>query len=137
MYNTNPPFGISLMVIAMMFNATKDGITKMLAASYTPLTILLIPFLSFYWVAPKMEDITILIGFTSLATIGQILMVGSFSFAAATIIAPFVYTQIIWATSVGFFTVWCLAGSMELDRIVSVAVAGFYIAIREIKLKEG
>jgi len=108
-----------------MFNATKDGITKMLAASYTPLTILPIPFLSFYWVAPKMKKIIILIGFTSLATIGQILMVGSFSFAAATIIAPFVYTQIIWATSVGFFTAWRLAGSMELDRYCYCRRGGF------------
>ena len=32
------------MIAAMMFNATKDGIAKMLAASYTPLTILLIQF---------------------------------------------------------------------------------------------
>jgi len=28
MHNTNLPFGISLMVAAMMFNATKDGIAK-------------------------------------------------------------------------------------------------------------
>ena len=137
MYNTNPPFGISLMVIAMMFNATKDGITKMLAVSYTPLTILPIPFLSFYWVAPKMKKIIILIGFTSLATIGQILMVGSFSFAAATIIAPFVYTQIIWATSVGFVLFGVLPNQWSWIGIVIVAVTGVYIAIREIKLKEG
>jgi drug/metabolite transporter (DMT)-like permease len=137
MYNTNPPFGIFLIVIAMMFNATKDSITKMLATSYTPLTILLIPFLSFYWVAPKMEDITILIGFTSLATIGQILMVGSFSFAAATIIAPFVYTQIIWATSVGFVLFGVLPNQWSWIGIVIVAVTGVYIAISEIKLKEG
>jgi len=120
-----------------MFNATKDSITKMLATSYTPLTILLIPFLSFYWVAPKMEDITILIGFTSLATIGQILMVGSFSFAAATIIAPFVYTQIIWATSVGFVLFGVLPNQWSWIGIVIVAVTGVYIAISEIKLKEG
>ncbi len=44
MYNTNPPFGISLMIAAMMFNATKDGIAKMLVASYTSLTILFIQF---------------------------------------------------------------------------------------------
>ena len=44
MHHTNPPFGISLMIAAMMFNATKDGIAKMLAASYTPLTILFIQF---------------------------------------------------------------------------------------------
>ncbi|MDP7601229.1 MAG: hypothetical protein QF605_07570 [Rhodospirillales bacterium] len=44
MHNTNPPFGISLMIAAMMFNATKDGIAKMLAASCTPLTILFIQF---------------------------------------------------------------------------------------------
>ena len=137
MYNTNPPFGIFLIVIAMMFNATKDSITKMLATSYTPLTILLIPFLSFYWVAPKMEDITILIGFTSLATIGQILMVGSFSFAATTIIAPFVYTQIIWATSVGFVLFGVLPNQWSWIGIVIVAVTGVYIAISEIKLKEG
>ncbi|MDP7101153.1 MAG: hypothetical protein QF503_08380 [Rhodospirillales bacterium] len=44
MHHTNPPFGISLMIAAMMFNATKDGIAKMLVASYTSLTILFIQF---------------------------------------------------------------------------------------------
>tara|TARA_B100000315_G_C14567553_1_gene583757 strand:- start:1307 stop:2173 length:867 start_codon:yes stop_codon:yes gene_type:complete len=287
MHNSNPPFGISLMVAAMMFNATKDGIAKMLAASYTPLTILLIqfavtslilapmvihkngvralipdkwfgqilrsafvtigvglyywainfihiadatamvfvapliitalspwvlgeplgsrrtiaviigfigvlfilrptmegdrtgyfislgsgvflalfymanrkladttpilasafytsfigvilliPFLSFYWVAPKMDDVVILFGFASLATIGQILMVGSFSFAAASIIAPFVYTQIIWATTVGFVLFGALPDQWSWVGIAIVAVAGVYIAIREIKIEE-
>ena len=98
--------------------------------------ILLLPFLALYWVPPKMDDLALLAGFTSLATIGQILMVGAFSFAGASIISPFLYTQIIWATTVGYILFETLPDQWGWVGIAIVASAGVYIAIREIKLKE-
>jgi len=59
--------------------------------------IILSPLLLIFWNAPGISDFWILFGFTTLATLGQIFIIGAFSFAAANIIAPFVYTQIIWA----------------------------------------
>ena len=99
--------------------------------------ILLLPLLSLYWITPKLDDIILFVGFTSFATTGQILMVAAFSFAAANVIAPFVYTQIIWATTVGYFLFGAFPDKWGWVGIAIVATAGIYIAIREIKLKGG
>jgi len=63
-------------------------------------------------------------------------MVGAFSFAGASIISPFLYTQIIWATTVGYILFETLPDQWGWVGIAIVASAGVYIAIREIKLKE-
>jgi hypothetical protein len=42
----NPLLGISLMVAAMAVNSSKDGIAKLLASNYSPLTILFIQFVT-------------------------------------------------------------------------------------------
>jgi len=123
-----------------MANRKLAGSTPILASAfYTSFfgVILLLPFLSLYWVEPKMEDLTILLTFSSLATIGQIFMVAAFSFAAANIIAPFVYSQIIWATTVGYILFGAIPDQWSWVGIAIVGVAGVYIAVREIKLKEG
>ena len=46
MQKTAPVLGISLMVAAMAVNSAKDGIAKLLASSYSPLTILFIQFIA-------------------------------------------------------------------------------------------
>jgi drug/metabolite transporter (DMT)-like permease len=122
-----------------MANRKLAGTTPILASTfYTSFigVLLLLPLLSFYWVTPKIDDIELLLGFTTLATLGQIFMVASFSFAAANVIAPFVYTQIIWATTVGYYLFGALPDTWGWVGIAIVAAAGVYIAIREIKLKE-
>ncbi len=123
-----------------MANRKLANTTPILASTfYTSFIgiILLLPLLSFYWVTPKVDDVTLLLGFTSLATLGQIFMVASFSFAAANVIAPFVYTQIIWATTVGYILFDTVPDQWSWTGIAIVAMAGVYIAIREIKLKGG
>jgi drug/metabolite transporter (DMT)-like permease len=98
--------------------------------------LLILPLLSTYWTMPKFDDITIFLGFTTLATLGQIFMVSAFSFAAASVIAPFVYTQIVWATIVGYFLFGVFPDQGAWLGIAIVASAGVYIAVREIKHKK-
>jgi len=130
--------GVFLAAFYMANRKLADKTPILSSAFYTSFIgmILLVPFLSFYWVMPETDDAAILFGFATLATVGQILMVGSFSFAAANIIAPFVYTQIIWATIVGFILFGALPDQWSWLGIAIVAAAGVYIAIREIKIKE-
>jgi drug/metabolite transporter (DMT)-like permease len=96
--------------------------------------LLILPLLSTYWSTPNFSDLIIFFGFTILATLGQILMVSAFSFATASVIAPFVYTQIIWATIVGYFLFGVFPDREAWLGIAIVASAGVYIAVREINL---
>ena len=98
-------------------------------------TIMLVPLLWYFWTMPLINDIWILLGFAVLATLGQIFMIGAFSLAAASIIAPFVYTQIIWATIIGYLLFDAFPDEWSWFGILIVVAAGIYIAIREIKIK--
>ena len=98
--------------------------------------IILSPLLLIFWNAPGIRDFWILFGFTTLATLGQIFIIGAFSFAAANIIAPFVYTQIIWATMIGYLLFDAFPDKWGWVGIAIVIAAGVYIAIREINLKK-
>ena len=98
-------------------------------------TIMLVPLLWYFWTMPLINDIWILLGFAVLATLGQIFMIGAFSLAAANIIAPFVYTQIIWATIIGYLLFDAFPDEWSWFGILIVVAAGIYIAIREIKIK--
>jgi drug/metabolite transporter (DMT)-like permease len=96
--------------------------------------IILIPLLWYFWTIPSTIDIWILLSFALLATLGQIFMISAFSLAAASIIAPFVYTQIIWATIIGYLLFDAFPDEWSWFGILVVVAAGVYIAIREIKL---
>ncbi len=98
-------------------------------------TIMLVPLLWYFWTMPLINDIWILLGFAVLATLGQIFMIGAFSLAAASIIAPFVYSQIIWATIIGYLLFDAFPDEWSWFGILIVVAAGIYIAIREIKIK--
>ncbi|HIF60000.1 MAG TPA: DMT family transporter [Rhodospirillales bacterium] len=99
--------------------------------------IILSPLLLIFWNAPGISDFWILFGFTTLATLGQIFIIGAFSFVAANIIAPFVYTQIIWATMIGYILFDAFPDKWGWVGIAIVIATGVYIAIREINLKKG
>lgn len=85
---------------------------------------------------PDIQNFWMLSSFSILATLGQIFMVGAFSFAAANIIAPFIYTQILWATMVGYIMFNAFPDRWSWTGILIVVTAGVYIAIREINLKK-
>tara|TARA_B110000196_G_C21005363_1_gene595068 strand:- start:110 stop:976 length:867 start_codon:yes stop_codon:yes gene_type:complete len=99
--------------------------------------IILSPLLLIFWSAPGISDFWILFGFTVLATLGQIFIISAFSFAAANIIAPFVYTQIIWATMIGYILFDAFPDKWGWVGIAIVIATGVYIAIREKNLKKG
>jgi drug/metabolite transporter (DMT)-like permease len=98
--------------------------------------IIISPLLPLFWTTPDINDFWILLGFVVLATLGQIFMIGAFNFAAANIIAPFIYTQIIWATIIGYLLFNTFPDIWGWIGIAIVVIAGLYIAFREISLEK-
>ena len=98
--------------------------------------IVLIPIVSLFWTNLNSEDFWFLSGFVLLATIGQIFMLGAFSLAAASVIAPFVYTQIAWATFLGYLIFNSFPDKWSWIGIVIVVTTGIYIALQEASVKK-
>jgi drug/metabolite transporter (DMT)-like permease len=73
------------------------------------------------WVVPSPADFGFLIALGVFGGTGQILLTESLRYAAASVLAPFAYTSMIWATTIGFF--WF----NEVPAIVTMAGAGIVI----------
>ena len=63
-------------------------------------------------------------------------MIAAFRLAAANIISPFIYAQIIAATAVGYYLFGAIPDKMTWFGILIIVGAGIYIALREIKLEQ-
>jgi drug/metabolite transporter (DMT)-like permease len=90
--------------------------------------------LAFGWAWPRdLTDWSLLTMIGVLGGIGQILMTQSFRYAEASLIAPFEYTQMIWAVLLG----WFLFGDFPLPIVLVgaaiVIAAGLFVIWREHK----
>ena len=65
----------------------------------TALSLLTVPF---GWVMPSPENIALLVGAGLIGGVAQILMTSAFRFGAASMLAPFDYSSLIFATAIGF-----------------------------------
>lgn len=65
----------------------------------TVLSLLTVPF---GWVMPSPENIALLVGAGLIGGVAQILMTSAFRFGAASMLAPFDYSSLIFATAIGF-----------------------------------
>jgi drug/metabolite transporter (DMT)-like permease len=87
--------------------------------------------LPFGWVTPTWQAALMIFGIGLLGGTGQYLSTRSLSCAPAAVIAPFNYTQIIWAVALGY-AIW---GDLpDLTLVVGVALviaSGIYICVRE------
>ena len=106
---------------------------QLVAVTYTALlgALMLTPIVPFNWVTPRMLDSHILVAFLILSTVGQILLISAFSYAAASTLAPFQFTQMVAATIVGVIIFDTFPDAITWLGISFVVLAGLYIALRE------
>jgi drug/metabolite transporter (DMT)-like permease len=88
---------------------------------------------AFHWVTPDPLTLGLLILGGLIGGVGQLLLTEALRVAPVGVVAPFDYSQLIWATGIGFL-VWG-----ELPRLATVigalvvAASGVYILHREIR----
>ena len=83
-----------------------------------------------------MADFWPLAGFLVFSLIGQTLIVISFNHGPASIVAPFVYGNIVIATILGFVMFGDFPATLTWVGIAIVVASGIYIAVREGRLRE-
>lgn len=85
----------------------------------------------FAWVDPTPRQLALLIGMGLVGGAGQYALVSAYAKAPATIVAPFDYSQLIWATALGFFIWGETPAANALFGAIVVAGSGLYIFRRE------
>jgi drug/metabolite transporter (DMT)-like permease len=85
-----------------------------------------------HWVTPDPKTLAILILGGVIGGLGQILHTEALSAAPVGVVAPFDYTQLVWATALGFLIWGELPGRATLVGAAIVAASGLYILHREV-----
>ena len=130
-------FGAACVAIAMTLvkrlTATESPMTLLVYASIVSTVLTLGPAL-YFWTAPTWLELACLALLGGLASLAQSFVIRGYRVGDATVVTPFDYTRLLFATIIGFFVfaevpdIWTFAGA---GIIVGSTL---YIARREAKL---
>lgn len=136
--------GVGCALAAAVFMALTSVFVRQLVSTEKTTTIVLYFFLAasgvslvslpFGWVVPSWEDLLVLVLVGVLGGIGQLMITTAFQHAEASIIAPFEYTSIVWATGIGFFFFDELPREATLVGAAIVIASGIFVIFRERQL---
>ncbi len=90
--------------------------------------------LPFAWHSPSAVELTALIALGVLGGLAHILLTESYRFAAASLVAPFDYTSMLWALVLGYWLFGELPTALVFVGAAIVAGAGLYVIWRERQL---
>jgi drug/metabolite transporter (DMT)-like permease len=88
---------------------------------------------AFHWVTPDPLTLALLILGGLIGGVGQLLLTEAVRVAPVGVVAPFDYSQLIWATAIGFLVWGELPHVATIVGALVVAASGVYILHREIR----
>lgn len=96
-------------------------------------TVLGLTVSAFHWVTPDALTLAVLIGGGLVGGVGQLFLTEAIRVAPVGVVAPFDYSQLIWATILGFLIWGELPKALTLAGAFVVAASGLYILHRELR----
>jgi len=90
--------------------------------------------LPFAWYSPTLRELAALIALGVLGGFAHILLTESYRYAAASVVAPFDYTSMLWALLLGYWLFGELPDTLVYVGATIVAAAGLYVIWRERQL---
>lgn len=85
----------------------------------------------FLWRTPDLQALALMTGQGILSTIGQALLIAAFGRAGASVLAPFSYSQMLWATALGYVLFNTLPDALTWTGAAIIVASGLYILHRE------
>ena len=122
-------FALSL-IVARRIGSSESGST-LLVSMMVALLVVSGPVLPTVYVAPSLSDLAVLAGLGLLMGAGHLGLIQALRLAPSAVVAPFHYSQIVWAVIFGLLlfndhpTVWVIAGS------IIIIASGLYTLWRE------
>jgi drug/metabolite transporter (DMT)-like permease len=90
--------------------------------------------LPFWWLTPTMGELAVLATIGCLGGLGHIFLTESYRYAAASVVAPFDYTSMVWALVLGYAMFGERPTSMIVLGSAIIAGAGLFVIWREHQL---
>jgi drug/metabolite transporter (DMT)-like permease len=88
----------------------------------------------FFWVWPDAFGWLLLVGAGVAGCVGHLCLIRAFTAAPASVVAPFSYSSLIWATIAGFAIWGDLPTVTTLSGAALIIGSGLYIFLRERRL---
>jgi drug/metabolite transporter (DMT)-like permease len=86
----------------------------------------------FAWVTPSgWWHWTLIAVIGALATAGHFILIRAFDYAPATLLSPFVYTQLVWVMALGFAVFGDFPDAWALTGMGVIVVSGLMLAARQ------
>ena len=96
----------------------------------------MLPLMPFVWKTPTSPlVIALMIGTGFFGSLGHYFLIVAHRLAPASVLAPFIYTQLIWVGMLGFLVFGDVPNRWTLAGAVIVSASGLYILYRERKVK--
>jgi S-adenosylmethionine uptake transporter len=122
-------FGLSIIFVRRI--GAKEGAGSMLVWMMLAFLVVSAPVLPNVYVAPSASDLALLAAFGLLTGVGHLGLIEAFRIAPSAVIAPFHYSQMIWAVIFGLF----LFGDVPSDWVIGgsavIIGSGLFILWRE------
>jgi drug/metabolite transporter (DMT)-like permease len=87
----------------------------------------------FHWVTPDLATLALLVVGGLIGGVGQLFLTEAIRVAPVGVVAPFDYSQLIWATALGFLVWGELPHPATVAGALVVAASGVYILHRELR----
>lgn len=88
-----------------------------------------------FWTTPSPTEAFLMAAMGTVATIGHYLMIAAHRLAPASVLAPFMYTQLVWMIFYGYTVFHQLPSYWTLSGALVVIASGLYLLYREVKVK--
>jgi drug/metabolite transporter (DMT)-like permease len=97
--------------------------------------VIMLGVLPFVWTAPpSLLDLVLLLGVGAFGSLGHFLLILAHHRAPASVLSPFIYTQLVWATALGYLIFAHVPSGWTLAGAAIVVASGLYLLNRERKV---
>jgi drug/metabolite transporter (DMT)-like permease len=122
-----------IQISTRILGQTDGALTTLLFSSAGGVIISTIGVL-FFWVTPSLQQWLVLGWMGFLGALSHYLMIRAYAIAPASLLAPFDYTTLIWATILGFFMFGDLPDTWTVLGAIIIMSSGLYLIRRESRL---
>jgi drug/metabolite transporter (DMT)-like permease len=122
----------ALYIVATRVLSRSDSSDTTLFYSNLVGAVAMLPVLPFVWQTPNDAWIIFLmVVFGAFASFGHYLLIAAHRLAPASVLAPFIYTQLVWATGFGYVVFGDVPNGWTIAGATIVVASGLYLLHRE------
>jgi drug/metabolite transporter (DMT)-like permease len=93
--------------------------------------VLMLPVAPFFWTAPTLAELVLMMFAGALASFGHYLLIVAHRHASPSLLSPFIYTQLVWVVVLGYMVFGDVPDGWTLVGAAIVICSGLYILHRE------